>query len=59
MKGHTFFLLDENLSICKGENTGIWISNRYYSTNENGEIEIPYAKNKIKETAILVNKDFC
>jgi len=37
-----FTILDEKLEICKGKKTGIWIEGRFYQTNEEGNITVPF-----------------
>ena len=59
--GHIVYILDENQNILKGENTGIWIENKFYKSNlENGSIFIPFNPNlKYFFTVIVKHENFC
>ena len=59
--GHTIYILDENQNILKGENTGIWVLNKFYKSNlENGSIFIPYNPNIVETlTVIAKHENFC
>ena len=41
--GSLFFILDENLEICKGSNTGMYVEGKFHSSNEEGKIVIPFS----------------
>lgn len=44
LAGHVFQILDENMTVCKGEKTGMWVSNRFHKASaDKGEVIIPYA----------------
>ena len=59
--GHTIYILDENQNILKGENTGIWIENKFYKSNlENGSIFIPFNPNIIYTLNVIAkHENFC
>ena len=49
--GHVVTLLDDDGNVAP--NAYIWMSNRKFSANKNGEIHIPYSKKHTYETIIL------
>jgi hypothetical protein len=40
--GHLCFVLDDDRKICKGENVGLWIENKFQAAKKDGTIFIPY-----------------
>lgn len=51
--GSLFHILDENLEICKGSSTGIFVEGKFYNANEEGKIMIPFANSTRSVKAIL------
>jgi hypothetical protein len=43
--GHVFFILDENLNVCSGTRTGVWINKKFYAVDKNKEVIVPYTVN--------------
>lgn len=43
--GHVATIIDDNREVCKGPNTGLWLSNKFYAAKEDGSIFINYALN--------------
>ena len=51
-------ILDENLEVCKGINTGIFLDNKFQPADSEGRIIIPFAEENDEMKAILINEDF-
>ena len=51
-------ILDENLQLCKGNNTGIFLENKFQPADSEGRIFIPFTQENKKMKAILINEDF-
>ncbi len=51
--GSLFYILDENLEICKGSNTGIYFEGKFHNANEEGKIVIPFSTSTRSAQAIL------
>ena len=58
VNGKVFYILDEENKILKGEKTGLWINNIWYSSiKETGAILIPYS---VKGNILILKHDeFC
>jgi hypothetical protein len=43
--GHVFYILNDKFKICgkgEGKRTGMWIENKFYQTNKDGQIIVPF-----------------
>ena len=54
--GHRFTILDQQNNPVKSAQ--IWLGNRTFEANEDGQIMVPYSTNPTKEKAILLDGDF-
>lgn len=54
------FIIDNYRKICKGEKTGVWIKDKFYSSNdrENGAILIPYSTSQETTKIIMIHNHF-
>ena len=57
--GHIGFIIDSERQICKGNNTGVWIENKFHAANQqkNGAIFIPYSKDTDRATKLIMIHD--
>ncbi|EAR85110.2 hypothetical protein TTHERM_00530680 (macronuclear) [Tetrahymena thermophila SB210] len=51
-------ILDQNLQLCEGPNTGIFFQKKYYPLNSDKEVIIPFTDSQINDKAILIHNDF-
>ncbi|KAL4490234.1 hypothetical protein ABPG72_004273 [Tetrahymena utriculariae] len=51
-------ILDQNLQLCEGPNTGIFFQKKYYPLNSDKEVIIPFTDTQINDKAILIHNDF-
>jgi len=56
--GHFIFILNEKREICKGLNTGLYYDNRFYKTDDNGRIILPFARSQSTQKMLLMHEGF-
>lgn len=56
--GHLCFVLDDDRKICKGENVGLWIENKFQAAKQDGTIFIPYGSHPQTMKIIIQAGDF-
>ena len=56
--GHVYTILDENLNVCSGPRTGMWINNKYYPVNNYNEVIIPYVAKPQNLQGVVIHEDF-
>jgi hypothetical protein len=44
--------------VLSGERTGIWIKKRFYKTNQNNEIIVPFVNEQREQDIVIVHNDF-
>ena len=56
--GILMYILDHNKKICKGGRTGFYFEDKFYESDRNGRILMPYGLNDKTEPIILVHNEF-
>ena len=56
--GTLCWILDENKSICKGKRTGIYIGKKFFKSDNNGEIHIPFNVASKPSQVIVCHENF-
>jgi len=56
--GQVLMILNEKYELCKGERTGVHLEGRFYNSNAEGQIILPFAERAKTAKVILMHKGF-
>ena len=57
--GYSCKILDEQFNVCKGENTGLYLEDKFYKAAEDGSITFEYRTSNTTYSIILQHEGFC